>query len=109
MTGAETTSTEYKASLSPKGKALYQAFLPLLNRLDLNFPMGDDEVPSTSMALADHYKYNAQIRDFIASNEETRKLFLSIVFKMRPAVAQMASYLYPDRRKTNSCPDPDVY
>ena len=96
---AEPSSAEYKASLSPKGKALYEAFKPLLKRLDLDFKKGDDEVPSTRMALGDD-AYNAEISSFISQDAEARKLFLSIVLKM-PAVSQMASYLYQIERKAS--------
>ena len=96
---AESTEQEYKAALSAKGKALYQAFLPLLKRLDLNFKMGDEDVPSTKMALPDD-EYIEKIETFIAANPEAKSLYLSIILKM-PAVSQMASYLYQIERKAN--------
>jgi superfamily II DNA or RNA helicase len=94
---SEPSSAEYKAALSPKGKALYDAFRPLLDRLDVDFKMGDEDVPSTRMALGDD-AYNAEINGFISKDAEARKLFLSIVLKM-PAISQMASYLYQIERK----------
>ena len=94
----ETTLVDYKAALTPKGLAIYQALKPLLDGLNLDFPSGEDGIPSSQMQLADR-QYNTELKTFLSNNDATRKLVVGVVLKM-PAVAQMASYLYQVERKT---------
>jgi len=87
----------YKPGLTPQGSELRNALKALLRELDLEFPLEDDSVPSTRMALADQ-KYNRIVLEFLAKSHEAKTLWLNTVLKM-PAVVQMLSYLYQITRR----------
>ena len=93
----ETTTGDYKAALTPRGSAVYQALLPLLKKLSLDFPRGEGRIPSSRMELEDR-QYNIELKNFLAKNDAARKLVVGVFLKM-PAVAQMAAYLYQVERK----------
>jgi hypothetical protein len=85
--------------LTPQGKELRNALKPLLRNLDLAFPLEDDGLPSTRMALGDQ-EYNRVVLEFLAKNHEAKALWLNTVLRM-PAVVQMLSYLYQITRRVN--------
>jgi len=89
----------YKAELTPKGVEAFKVLRPFLDRLNLDFPKGEDGVPSSQMKLADR-QYNIKLRDFLSGRDDARKLVVGIILKM-PAVAQMASYLYQIERRAS--------
>lgn len=82
----------YPLELTPTGKELYQALLPLLNNLDLDFPRGDDGIPSTRMAARDE-EYNEHIRSHINADVNARKVVQRVFLNMH-AVGQMLAFLY---------------
>jgi superfamily II DNA or RNA helicase len=89
----------YKPELTPLGKELRNALKPLLRKLDLDFPLDDDDIPSTRMALAEQ-EYNRVVLEFLAKKSEARSQWLNTVLRM-PAVIQMLSYLYQVARRAN--------
>ncbi|NTV60615.1 MAG: DEAD/DEAH box helicase family protein [Chlorobiaceae bacterium] len=78
--------------LTPKGQALYDAFRPLLDQLDLDFPFDADGIPSTKMHESDDY-YNQAIRSHISTSSVARKAAYHIFLQMH-AVQQMLAFLY---------------
>jgi superfamily II DNA or RNA helicase len=82
----------YPLELTPTGKELYQILLPLLNKLDLDFPKGEDGIPSTRMVERD-IEYNEYIRSYITANAHARKIVQRIFFNMH-AVEQMLAFFY---------------
>lgn len=83
---------EVPLSLTASGKQLYTALKPLLDSLDLKFPLDPKGIPSSDMALGAK-EYNAKIKEFLAKNPNARALFLKTFLRM-PAVVQMLSYFY---------------
>jgi hypothetical protein len=86
------SNEEYPLELTPIGKELYKALKPILDALDLSFPVGEDGLPSTRMA-GDEESYNRAIRNFIADKAPIKDLTLSVFLNMS-AVQQMLAFLY---------------
>lgn len=82
----------YTLELTPLGKELYTAFRPLLDKLNLDFPLDADGIPSTR-THDNEDTYNTAIRDHIRASEEARKVAYRIFLKMH-AVQQMLAFLY---------------
>ena len=78
--------------LTPLGSDLYISLEPLLKRMDLEFPIKDDGIPSTRMKENEKY-YNSAIRQFIEANDEAKNLFFRVFVNMH-AVQQMLKFLY---------------
>lgn len=78
--------------LTPKGRELYEAFSPLLNRMDLDFSIDPDGVPSTRMHDNEE-TYNQAIREHIRANSASRDIAYRVFLKMH-AVQQMLAFLY---------------
>lgn len=87
--------------LLPLGHELRAALLPALERLDLNLPMGEEEIPSSRMS-EDESVYNAAIREIVETDSAAAKIIRSAIFGM-PSVRQMLAFLYQvARQKTVS-------
>ncbi|MBU2859141.1 DEAD/DEAH box helicase [Acidithiobacillus ferrooxidans] len=84
--------TDYPLELTTLGRELYNAFRPMLDRLDLDFPRETDGVPSTRMHDNEE-SYNNAIRDHIRANTGAREVAYRVFLKMH-AVRQMLAYLY---------------
>ena len=82
----------YVLDLTPRGRELYTALKPLLNRMDLEFPRGNDGIPSTRMRM-NEADFNAAIRQFLAKNNQAQNLFFRVFLNMH-AVQQMLAFLY---------------
>jgi superfamily II DNA or RNA helicase len=91
-------SEVYRAELTPLGRDLRAALLPVLSSLDLDFEVGEDGIPGTRMRLSER-EYNAAIRDFITSNDAARRLFRGTILSMT-AAQQMLRYLLEIARKS---------
>ena len=78
--------------LTPLGSDLYNSFEPLLKRVYLEFPIGDDEIPSTRMREDAKY-YNNAIRQFIEEGDQAKNLFFNMFVNM-DGVQQMLKFLY---------------
>jgi superfamily II DNA or RNA helicase len=87
----------YKPELTPQGKELRSAFRPLLRKLDLDFPIESEGIPSTRMALDDQ-EYNRIVLEFLTKKPDARFLWLNTVMRM-PAVVQILSYIYQVARR----------
>lgn len=85
-------TSDYVLQLTPLGEELYAALHPVLQRLDLMFPIGKDGIPSTVMK-DDQTLYNQAIRDLISDNALARELIFRVFLGM-PAVQQMLAFLY---------------
>ena len=83
---------EYPLTLTPKGRDILAALRPVLESLNLEFPRGDDGIPSTRMR-DNEANYNETIRNLIDSSPEARKVFFSTFLNMS-AVQQMMRFLY---------------
>ena len=82
----------YPLELTPLGKELYDAFRPLLNRMNLDFPRETDGIPSTRMHDNEE-AYNYAIREHIRANAGARQVAYRVFLKMH-AVQQMLAFLY---------------
>jgi superfamily II DNA or RNA helicase len=82
----------YPLELTPLGKELYEAFRPLLDGMNLDFPREADGIPSTRMHDNEE-TYNNAIRDHIRANAGARKIAYRVFLKMH-AVQQMLAFLY---------------
>ena len=82
----------YSLELTPLGIELYNAFKPVLDTLALEFPRGEDGIPSTKMRDGEE-AYNNAIREHIRGNAVARKVAYRVFFKMH-AVGQMLMFLY---------------
>ena len=82
----------YPLELTPLGMELYVAFKPILERLDLNFSIDENGIPSTLMQ-EDEETYNNAIREHIISNNKARVIVYHVFLKMH-AVGQMLAFLY---------------
>ena len=91
---------EYPLVLTPKGRNLRAALLPILETRDLEFPRGDDGIPGTRMR-DNEATYNEAIRNLIDSSPEARRVFYSTFLPMS-AVQQMMRFLY------HVCQEPTV-
>ncbi len=97
---------EYVLDLTPRGRELYSSLEPLLNQIDLEFPRGDDGIPSTRMRMSEA-DFNFSIRQFTNENHQARNLFFRVFLNMH-AVQQMLAFLYHICRSRtvhrNECP-----
>ena len=84
--------TGYVLDLTPLGRALYTALKPLLNQMDLEFPRGNDGIPSTRMRM-NEADFNTAIRQFLAKNNQAQNLFFRVFLNMH-AVQQILAFLY---------------
>ena len=82
----------YPLELTPLGRELYNALRPLLDTLNLDFPRGEDGIPSTRMAERDE-DYNEHIRTYIRANPGARGIVYRVFLNMH-AVQQMLAFLY---------------
>jgi superfamily II DNA or RNA helicase len=82
----------YSLELTPLGRELYNAFYPMLDRLDLDFQQDVDGIPSTRMRDNEE-AYNSAIRDHIRANAGAREVAYRVFLKMH-AVQQMLAFLY---------------
>ena len=82
----------YSLELTPLGRELYDAFRPMLDRFDLDFPRDADGIPSTRMRDNEEV-YNSAIRDHIRANAGAREVAYRVFLKMH-AVRQMLAFLY---------------
>ncbi|WP_414575101.1 DEAD/DEAH box helicase family protein [Anabaena sp. CCY 9402-a] len=82
----------YPLELTPLGRELYNAFHPMLNRLNLDFPREADGIPSTRMQDNEE-AYNNAIREHIRVDAGARAVAYRIFLKMH-AVQQMLAFLY---------------
>jgi hypothetical protein len=82
---------EYALDLKPLGRELFNALRPLLDRLDLRFPVAEDGIPTTRMS-EDESVYNEQVRAFIQEHEDASHVFFAVFLGMH-AVQQMAAFL----------------
>jgi hypothetical protein len=89
----------YTLELTPVGRELHAALLPVLEALNLDFPRGDDGIPSTRMA-EDEAVYNEAIRRRIETDPAARRVVLRVFLKM-PAVQQMLAFLYQVARSVD--------
>lgn len=92
---------EFYPQLTAKGQQLLAVLKPALTSLDLRFPLDDDGVPSTRMALEES-EYNAVILQAAGQSQEAKKVIQSVFLRMH-AVEQMLIFLYHVvRRRTVS-------
>lgn len=82
----------YTLELTPLGREFYDAFRPLLDRLDLDLPRGADGIPSTRTQDNVAF-YNEAIREHIRANPGAREIAYRVFLKMH-AVQQMLAFLY---------------
>ncbi len=97
---------EYSLELTPKGKELYSILKPILDNLDLSFPIGNDGIPITRMTN-DKTAYNKVVRDHISANAEAKKVIFRAFLNMQ-AVQQMMAFLYHVCR-TSNVPRQQIY
>lgn len=83
---------DYVLELTPLGEELYGALNPLLQQLDLAFPVGKDGIP-TSQMQDNQALYNQGIRNLIHNNTAARQTVYRVFLRM-PAVQQMLTFLY---------------
>ena len=83
---------EYPLELTPLGRELYNTLQPILNELNLSFPVQDDGIPTTRMQSSPA-NHNAAIKDYIAINQHARSMVLQVFLGMH-AVQQMLAFLY---------------
>jgi superfamily II DNA or RNA helicase len=93
------TGEIYNPEFTPLGKELRKTFKYLLRKLELDFAIDDDEIPSTRMELTDQ-EYNRVVLAFLAKNSEAKTQWTTTVLRM-PAVVQMLSYLYQVARRVH--------
>ena len=79
-------------TLTARGAQLYRALRPLLDKLELDFELEDEGVPSSRMQLPKR-EYSKAVRDYLTVNPEARRLFMRVFIDM-PAVTQMLLYMY---------------
>lgn len=82
----------YTLELTPVGRELYNAFQPLLDRLNLDLPRDADGIPSTRTEDNATF-YNNAIREYIRANPNARAVAYRVFLKMH-AVQQMLAFLY---------------
>jgi superfamily II DNA or RNA helicase len=82
---------EYPLELTPFGKELYVALKPVMDTLDLSFPLGDDGIPGTRMHQPEA-DYGEVIRNHISTSVEARKIVFGLL--NMHAVQQMMAFLY---------------
>lgn len=84
--------SDFSFELTPSGADLREALLPVLNNLNLDFPLGTDGIPSTQM-LQHEAEYNASIRAALSSSPSTKQFAYKTFLGMN-AVKQMLMFLY---------------
>jgi hypothetical protein len=82
----------FSPTLTPLGRELRQALEPYISDKDLRFPLDEDGVPSTQMALSDS-DYNTILREAAHASDRARAVIRRVFLGM-PAVGQMMAYLY---------------
>lgn len=91
----------YNIELTPEGKTLYKLLKPLINKLDLSFSKGEEEIPSWDMTL-NPQDFNIALWDFV-KNDKDKKEYVQKIFLSVQAVSQMLNYIYRiERKKTIS-------
>ena len=88
---------QYTLELTPLGRELYRALEPLFNTMQLDFPRGEDGVPSSRME--NEASINRVLRDFIDINTGARDVVYRVFLQMH-AVQQMLAFMYHISRKT---------
>jgi len=91
-------STDLNFNLAPAGIELRESLLPILDSLTLDFPLGEDGVPSTQMSQSEQ-EYNASIRTVVYSSPSAKQLIYKSLLGMN-AVTQMLLFLYSISRRT---------
>jgi hypothetical protein len=89
---------EFIPKLTPLGREFRAALASKLRKTDLNFPVGQDGVPGTSMAENEGF-YNEIVRKAIAQSEPAALLIRRPILRMS-AVQQMMAFLYQVCRAT---------
>ena len=89
---------DYTLELTPLGRELYQGLETVLTTINLDFPRGEDGIPSTRMQ--EEESINGQIRALIRANAEARRIVHRVFLQMH-AVQQMLAFLYSVAQKTN--------
>ena len=95
----------YTLELTPLGRELYKALVPLFGSINLDFPRGEDGIPRTRME--DENSINGVIRSFIRNDANARSIVNRVFLKMH-AVQQMLAYLYHIEQKT-TIPRSQIY
>lgn len=88
---------EYTLELTPEGKKLYKILKPLIQKIDLPFSKGDEEIPSWNMKL-NPQEFNKQIWNII-KEDKNKKEYAQKLFLNTHTVSQMLNYLYRIERK----------
>ena len=83
---------EYPLQLTPQGQKLHQALLPMLQTLNLDFPRGEDGLPSTRMAKNEDF-YNQAVLRLVNSSAKAKQAIYSVFLRMK-AVQQMMRFLF---------------
>lgn len=92
-----TADQDYNLELTPLGRELYEALTPLFDSLNLDFPRGEDGIPTTRME--DEDSINGAIRLIIRNDADARSILYRVFLQMH-AVQQMLAYLYHIEQKT---------
>ena len=96
---------EYTIELTPQGRELYEAMEPLFATLTLDFPRGEDGIPTTRME--DEKSVNSAIRDLIRNDSTAQVVFFRVFLQMH-AVQQMLAFLYHIAQKA-TVPRREIY
>ncbi|MBB5341993.1 DEAD/DEAH box helicase [Tunturiibacter gelidoferens] len=82
---------QYTLELKPLGRELYRGLQPLFSTMQLDFPRGEDGIPSSRME--NEASINREIRDYIGSNPAARTVVYRVFLQMH-AVQQMLAFIY---------------
>ena len=96
---------QYTLELTPLGKELYKAVGPLIGTIELDFPRGEDGIPTSRME--DEGSINKVIRDFIGRDAAARTVVYRVFLQMH-AVQQMLAFLYHISQKA-TIPRREIY
>ena len=95
----------YTLELTALGRKLYEALEPLFGTIDLDFPRGEDGIPTSRME--DEDSVNRAIRELISRNAESRAIVSSVFLQMH-AVQQMLAFFYHIAQKI-TIPRSEIY
>jgi superfamily II DNA or RNA helicase len=89
---------DYPLELTPLGRELYEALMPLFKTVNLDFSRGEDGIPTTRMD--DEDAMNGAIKDLLNKDAKARGVFFRVFLQMH-AVQQMLAFLYHIEQRTN--------
>ncbi|MCY3555083.1 MAG: helicase-related protein, partial [Gemmatimonadetes bacterium] len=91
------SADDFVPSLTPLGRSLRDVMFASLSETNLEFDIGEDEIPSTRMSENEDF-YNTIVCTEVNRNPEARKVIYRVIFGMH-AIQQMLSFLYQIARQ----------